>query len=42
MVDLSRKETIPELDKDITSIQKQIKVDEVTINLLKKRLEAAN
>jgi uncharacterized coiled-coil protein SlyX len=41
LVDLSRKETVPELDKDITSIQKKIKVDEVTITLLQKRLKAA-
>lgn len=40
-MDISRKETVDELGKDITSLQKEIKVDEVTINLLQKRLEVA-
>ena len=41
LLDISRKETVTELGQDITNLNKEIKVDEVTINLLQKRLEVA-
>ena len=41
LIDISRKETVEELTKDSYQLNKEIKVDEVTISLLKKRLIVA-